>query len=397
LQKESRREAIPPSVARKLAVRIGHGQEAVAVGSRSGVIEWTNSAWQRITGWAVEQRVSKPIARLLEEIGIEREMFEYIQSHYLAGRRSTVELPLDTPDGRSLWIQLEVEPYRDSTGEITDFVAVATDITDRRLAEQALERHLLRQRVDPVAEARSERDPDKSGGEIDELRGLAAQAIKTARDLVELADRPLPREMSTAEAKLLVADLRARVAPLLDRVEGGRPAQQPVHVPELVAECCRVLAPRLPEKVMIDLALSSSTPKALADGDALADVLGELLQHSARSLEQTWGTISVTAGVSEPGHALDSEVYHASFFGTLSHERPRVFIEVHDTAANVTPNELARIAGTLLPAPPSGRAFTLLRSRIRLEEMGAELHVSGAPGCGTRLLILLPLAALRSN
>jgi PAS domain S-box-containing protein len=376
-------------VARKLAVRIGHGQEAVAVGGRSGVVEWTNSAWERITGWAVERTVSKPISRLLDEIGIERDVVDYISSSFLAGRRSSVELPVCAPDGRQLWIHLEVDPCRDAEGEITDFVAVATDITDRRLAEQALERHMLRQGFDPVAELRRDLDPAPV---TDALRGVASEAIRAARALQSLAERLDRGRFSTDRAGAVADELRETIAPLLARFEGEPIAQRPVHVPELVAARCRRLVPQLSQQTTIDLAIASDTPKALGDKAVLADVIDDLMQASARALAGTWGTLSVTVGRTEPGQALVSEVYHASYFGTLTDEAPRVFIELHDTAPNVPPKDLVRIAAPLLPSPPEGRAFTLLRSRLRTEEMGGELHVSAAPGCGTRLLLLLPLA-----
>ncbi|MBW2233632.1 MAG: PAS domain S-box protein [Deltaproteobacteria bacterium] len=381
---------ISPSVARKLAVRAGHGPEAIVVGSRSGVIEWANSAWESITGWALEESVSKPISRLLAEIGIERDVLDFFQSHYLAGRRASVELPLETPDGRSLWIHLEVEPYRDETGEVTDFIAAATDITDRRLAEQALDRHLERERVQPLMDARFAGEVPAAAAE---LRLLASEAIHAARDLQVLADRLEGERSLHSDSVLTLAQmLRECISPLLERAEGAPLPLRAIHVPELVAKCCRELAPRLSKQSSIDLVLSSKVPRAVSNAESLTDVLVDLMSESARAMAGSWGTLSVTAGTTEPGCALISEVYHASFFGTLSDTAPRVFIEIHDTAVNITPDEITRIAGQLLPALPKGRAFTLLRLRLRLEEIGAEMHVSGAPGCGTRVLVLLPVA-----
>ncbi|MBW2383900.1 MAG: PAS domain-containing protein [Deltaproteobacteria bacterium] len=353
-------------------MRAGHGPEAIVVGSRSGVIEWANSAWESITGWALEESVSKPISRLLAEIGIERDVLDFFQSHYLAGRRASVELPLETPDGRSLWIHLEVEPYRDETGEV------------------ALDRHLERERVQPLMDARFAGEVPAAAAE---LRLLASEAIHAARDLQVLADRLEGERSLHSDSVLTLAQmLRECISPLLERAEGAPLPLRAIHVPELVAKCCRELAPRLSKQSSIDLVLSSKVPRAVSNAESLTDVLVDLMSESARAMAGSWGTLSVTAGTTEPGCALISEVYHASFFGTLSDTAPRVFIEIHDTAVNITPDEITRIAGQLLPALPKGRAFTLLRLRLRLEEIGAEMHVSGAPGCGTRVLVLLPVA-----
>ena len=101
--------------------------DAVLVGTVAGVVEWTDGAWTRLTGFPLVETVQKPITHFLERAGLERELVEFVAHHFLEGRDCTVALPFDTFDGRHVQVTLEVEPWRDVHGEITRFVAVARE------------------------------------------------------------------------------------------------------------------------------------------------------------------------------------------------------------------------------------------------------------------------------
>ncbi|GEM_PF-3519384 len=102
--------------------------DAVLVGTVAGVVEWTDAAWTRLTGFPLVETVQKPITHFLERAGLERELVEFVAHHFLEGRDCTVALPFDTFDGRHVQVTLEVEPWRDARGEITRFVAVAREV-----------------------------------------------------------------------------------------------------------------------------------------------------------------------------------------------------------------------------------------------------------------------------
>jgi signal transduction histidine kinase len=46
-----------------------------------------------------------------------------------------IDIPLTTPRGASVWVSLRVEPVLDASGEASEFVAVARDITEEKRAE----------------------------------------------------------------------------------------------------------------------------------------------------------------------------------------------------------------------------------------------------------------------
>ena len=123
---------IPPGVARKLARGADGNENAIVVGNRAGVIEWANDAWTRVTGYALDESISKPVLSFLRNVDVGPGIVDFVADCFRQGKVCEVEVPLTTPKGEYLWIQLRVEPLRDASAEVSDFIAIATDITERK-------------------------------------------------------------------------------------------------------------------------------------------------------------------------------------------------------------------------------------------------------------------------
>jgi PAS domain S-box-containing protein len=128
---------VPRATARKLAQGADRSESAIVVGNRAGIIEWANDAWSRVTGYALDASVSKPVQAFLERADVGADVVEFVAGCFRRGRTCEVEVPLWTPSRRRLWIQLRVEPLVDESGEVSDFIATATDISHRKRAESA--------------------------------------------------------------------------------------------------------------------------------------------------------------------------------------------------------------------------------------------------------------------
>jgi PAS domain S-box-containing protein len=385
-------------VADQLMSRATRSEEAIVAGNRAGVIEWVNPTWTRLTGCAVDDTVHKPIYRLLQEWEIDRSVLDFVQLNFLAGRRSVVEFPVTNLDGRSAWIHLEVEAGRDESGDVTDFVAFVSDITDRREAELALERHLdlkPKRDVRPAAgDGATGPEPQTATGH--RLEALGLQAVEACQTIEPLAarvsqlctgvDAPIGTEIAA-----LAEAMRWEAQALLDRARRPERSTRPIDVSDVAHCCCMAISQSLPDPMLLDTLLPKGLPRASCNEAELASVLSDLLQLGVSSIGDAWGTLSISTGASVPGESLESDVYHARFAGTLYDEHQRLFIEIHDTGDALEGDELLRFGQETLPVPESGRLLTLMGARARTRAMGGELHVHAAPGCGTRVLLLLPV------
>ena len=131
------RFVIPPGVARKLARGADDNANAIVVGNRAGVIEWANDAWTRVTGYALDESISKPVLSFLRNVDVGPGVVDFVADCFRQGKVCEVEVPLTTPKGEFLWIQLRVEPLRGASAEVSDFIAIATDITERKRVQDS--------------------------------------------------------------------------------------------------------------------------------------------------------------------------------------------------------------------------------------------------------------------
>lgn len=369
--------------------------EAVAVGDRAGIVEWTNSAWRRITGWALEDVVGKPVGHLLDAVGLEPEVLEFIQSRFVAGLRAAVEVPVATPEGRVVHIHLDVEPIRDESGDIGHFVAVATDVTARRQSELALEQsHQSRGYGGPGGDDEGTRD------RLIAAEALAARSLDALRRVERLC---LEIERTTAVGLLDefgVRSVRERATAavdaaidLIERAADEAGSRRAVDLGAVVSDALRRARQALPDRAQFDVVLDPALPPVRADEKELAAAIERLICAGLRALEENWDTLSVTTGITQPGQPLVSAVHFQSFPGPLRDEVPRGYVEIHDTGPTLPPESLRRLRGSLLPTPRSPRLAELLEIRAMLRPSGIEMDVSSTPGCGTRVLLLLPIGA----
>jgi hypothetical protein len=380
---------ISPVIARKIAARASGADEAIVVGNRAGVIEWANAAWTKVTGFPVDDAISKPIGWLLDAAEIEPTVVDFVQRHFRTGRRCEVELPVTTPDGRAIWVHLDVEPFKDELGEISDFVAVATDITTRREGELAFESRIAEALAE--SEALIDGDPGSSArarveAEIEQL--APALALARIAETVERARTPHAGEIDRAG---VLDDVLDRAKRELQRGPGGEARLAETDVDVLTREAIGDARRRIPRSVLIDVDLAQDLPTIRIDAEGLDEIVRGLLECAGDAIGDEWGTISVTTGVAEPGIALTSTVDPTIDRFPLTTDRPHVFVELHDTAISLS-RAARQFAQTREgPRPDEARTLALALAAAQAERIGGALRVHSVAGIGTRVILYLPV------
>jgi PAS domain S-box-containing protein len=110
---------------------------AVLITNVNGVINWVNPAFTALTGYAFDEAVGQN-PRILHSGQHSREFYKSLWSTILSGRVWHGEMVNKRKDGQLYTEEMTVTPVRDSTGNVTHFIAIKQDVTDRRRTEQAL-------------------------------------------------------------------------------------------------------------------------------------------------------------------------------------------------------------------------------------------------------------------
>jgi two-component system sensor histidine kinase/response regulator len=125
----------------KLNRAVAHSPVSVVVTDREGTIEYVNPAFSELTGYPAEEAIGLN-PRVLKSGLHPREFYEEMWRTILAGRTWQGEICNRRRDGSLFWESAKIAPVRDDRGEISHFVAIKEDITERRWQERLSELRL---------------------------------------------------------------------------------------------------------------------------------------------------------------------------------------------------------------------------------------------------------------
>ena len=120
------------------AAALQHAANAVVLTDSVGTIEWVNHAFSRITGYEPEEVIGKN-PRILRSGQQDGAFYSKLWQTISAGQVWHGEIVNRKKSGDRYSEEMTIAPLRSHTGAITHFVAIKQDITDRKMAEQALQ------------------------------------------------------------------------------------------------------------------------------------------------------------------------------------------------------------------------------------------------------------------
>jgi PAS domain S-box-containing protein len=129
--------------------------KAIFVTDRNGTIQYANPAFERITGYSVTEVIGRN-PRILKSEQQDDEFYAELWERITAGETWEADLTNRTKRGELFEVRQKIIPVTDEHGEITQFVAIEQDITDRMLTNQTLEvlnrvlRHNLRNTLNVI-------------------------------------------------------------------------------------------------------------------------------------------------------------------------------------------------------------------------------------------------------
>ncbi len=124
--------------ARRLALVASRTINGVVITDTAGHVEWVNEGFTRIAGYTLDELIGRKPGSLLQGPGTDPETVALMRERVRRRERFSVEVLNYAKDGRPYWIRIEAEPLADEAGRPVGFMAIETDVTEQREAEQAL-------------------------------------------------------------------------------------------------------------------------------------------------------------------------------------------------------------------------------------------------------------------
>ncbi len=113
--------------------------EAVIISDNSGCILWANEGFTKITGYSLEEIIGKKGDSFLLGPLSQKTSLNNIKLNMFRGESVVEEMVHYRKDGNPYWAMISVKPIYNDASEITNYIAIETDITNRKEKELALE------------------------------------------------------------------------------------------------------------------------------------------------------------------------------------------------------------------------------------------------------------------
>lgn len=124
----------------KLSLVAQETQNAVIITDKEGYIEWVNEAFVRQTGYQREEVRGRKPGSFLQGPATDQETIHIIRENIRKQKRFKTELINYRKDGSTFWIRMFISPIFNEKGELEEYIAIETDITERKLFIEQLEK-----------------------------------------------------------------------------------------------------------------------------------------------------------------------------------------------------------------------------------------------------------------
>ncbi len=281
-----------------------------------------------------------------------------------------------------------VTPVPDADGQLSGWLVVIRDITDRLRAEEersALDRRLQEQQhVESLTML--------AGGLAHDFNNLLAGIMGNA-DMLAMKLPAHAKELREMAHAITVGAERAAdlVAKMLAYAGEGAGPAEPVDINALAHEMTDLLRASVARRSQLVYEPGEPLPTVLADATQIRQVLLNLIVNAAEAVDSDaeGGRVTLRTGTERlPGPRGTTPTP-----STPLPPGPYVFIEVSDTGTGMTPDTQARMFDPFFTTKTTGRGLGLASVQGIIRQHRGAVGVSSAEGQGTTIRVWLPAAS----
>jgi len=350
-----------------LAAIVASSDDAIISKDLNGFIMSWNAGAERLFGYAAEEAIGKPIMILIppERHDEELDILSRIARNERIEHLETIRV---RKDGTRLNISLTISPITDASGKVFGASKIARDITERKLAEEAL-READRRKDEFLAtlahELRNPLAPIRNSLHILEMAGQSEPGIEYVREMMERQVNHMVR---------LVDDLMEVSRITRGKIELRRERIDVMDVIRTAIDTSRPIIDRGGHD--LTLAIPSEPLTLEADPVRLAQVFSNLLNNAAKYTE-TPSEIRLTVRRQGKEAVISIRDYG---IGIAREMLPRVF----EMFAQIDSSRPGSMSGL-------GIGLTLVQNLVQMHQ-GTITASSEGLGKGSEFIVHLPLA-----
>lgn len=297
--------------------------------------------------------------------------------------QNRAEIEFVRKNGTTIIMDCSATAVRDYKGEITSFMMIQRDITDRLKFEKEkkkLEEHLfVKQKESSILTL--------AGGIAHDFNNLLMSVIGNAELLAMKGslnenDEELVRNVIVSAERM--ADLTKQ---MIAYAKGGMYHQEIVSVNTLIHEALKLAHNGESSKIEIVLDLSENLWPVLADPEQMKQVFKNLFDNAFEAMAKEGGRLSV-----QTTNVLNKDAWECSI---LRHQHPRgdyVYIRISDTGHGISEENLKKLFEPFFTTKFMGRGLGLSAVSGIIQNHNGSISVESELNKGSEFHIYLPSA-----
>jgi len=361
-------------------------EEGIWMIDADAVTTFVNPKMASMLGYAVDEMMGRTMYEFMDERA--RHDARENARRRAQGISEQHDFRLSRKDGSDLWTAMSTSAAFDDAGRYTGALAMVTDITERRRAEEAL-RQLERQ----LREAQKmEAIGVLAGGIAHDFNNVLAGILGNAA--LAIQDLTPGHPAATSLEQIRKAGLRGRGLVQQILAFARRQPREVVscELRPLVEECIGLLRSTLPAGVTLDAALAPAPLFVMADATQVEQVLMNLCTNAWHSLDGKPGRVAVALD------GVDLDVVAAHHLGAGLTPGAYARLRVEDNGRGMDAQTRERIFEPFFTTKPvgEGTGLGLAVAHGIIAAHGGVIRVQTALGEGSAFEIYLPRSASAS-
>ncbi len=365
---------------RKLSSAVEHTADIVIITKRDGAIEYVNPAFEKITGYTMEEAVGKT-PRILKSGKQDEKFYEHLWGTILSGEVFYGVLINKKKNGELYYAEKTITPVKDGQGNITHFASTDKDITERKKAEETRLENL---RLEAADKAKSEflanmshelRTPLNAINGFSELmmQGMGGELTEKQKHFIENINSSGTFLLS------LINDILD-----LSKVEAGKIelAPEKMPVPVTIKETLTLIKEKaMKHNVLLKTEFDPKLEFIEADKQRVKQVLFNLLSNAVKFSKEGGGTVTIRA----------------------KKEGDMAKVSVSDTGIGIKEENIGRLfqkfeqleSGISQKYGGTGLGLAITKQLVELH--GGKIWAESKFGEGSTFTFLLPIVAKRQE
>jgi len=347
--------------------------DLVMITDGHGAIQYTNPAFERITGYSAEEAVGQT-PKLLQSGVTPAATYEGMWKALKSGKTWRGRFVNRRKDGNLYSQESVLSPIRGPQGKLVGFVGLGRDVTIEREVEARLRQSQKLQALGQLASGVAH-DFNNMLAVILTVAGIAKQDLETD------ASRVGP---DLDEIILAARRAESVVARLLGFSRKAALRLQPASLQEVVSGMSGMIRASLPSTITFQSHIEDDLPEVLADPHAVEQILLNLVTNARDAMPDS-GELRITVEAAE----LDEEFARAHPGASAG---AHVCISVTDTGTGFDRDQQNRIFTPFFTTKPEGKGTGLglaLVSGLMAQHSGA-VHAYSELGMGAIFKLYFP-------